>query len=205
MNSCKLLEVKAIVQNPYYKAPSWIDDKIQRREFVVLDEDSSENDVELFLIELLGYNNINIEQGTELVMKEVLAEDEIVIAGGMLFVGENRNIFPSCCCGLESWNEVLAAAIDKSSPWLGHDPYPCFEYVGNNIRIWSDDFKVKQSSEIYFVECDRDILIEKLKLVKNDLIKFSKGPLYNHISKHSRTYTDLMVQQFEKWFSLNLV
>ena len=87
MNSCKLLEVTAIVQNLYYKAPSWIDDKIQRREFVVLDGDSSENDVELFLIELLGYNNINIEQGTELAMKEVLSEDEIAIAGGILFVG----------------------------------------------------------------------------------------------------------------------
>ena len=203
MNSCKLSEVKAIIQNPYYKAPSWINDNIERREFVILDEDSSENDVELFLIELLGYNNINIEQDIELVMKEVLLEDEIVIAGGILFVGENKNIFPSCCCGLESWNEVLAAAICKSSPWLGHDPYPCFEYVENNIRIWSDDFRTKQSSEIYFIECDRDILIKKLKLIRNDLIKFSKGPLYKHISKHVSTYADPIVQQFEKWFSLN--
>ena len=205
MNSCKLLEVKAIIRNTYYKAPNWIDDNIERKEFVVLDGDSSENDVELFLIELLGYNNINIEQEIKLVMKEVLSEDEIVIAGGILFVGENRNIFPSCCCGLESWNEVLDAAIGKSSPWLGHDPYPCFEYVVNNIRIWSDDFKAKQSSEIYFIECDRDILIKKLKLIRSDLIKFSKGPLYKYLIEHVRTHADQIVQQFEKWFSLNLV
>ena len=205
MKSCKLSEVKAIIQNPYYKAPSWIDDNIERREFVILDGDSSENDVVLFLIELLGYNNINIEQDIKLVMKEVLSEDEIVIAGGILFVGENRNIFPSCCCGLESWNEILDAAIGKSSPWLGHDPYPSFEYVKNNINIWSDDFKTKQSSEIYFIECDRDILIEKLKLIRNDLIKFSKGPLYKHLIKHVSTHADQIVQKFEKWFSLNIV
>jgi hypothetical protein len=205
MNSCNLSEVKAIIQNPYSTAPSWIDDNIERREFVILDGDSSEDDVELFLIELLGYNNINIEQDKNLIIKEILSEDEVVIAGGILFIGDYMKIFPSCCCGLESWKEILDAAIGKSSPWLGHDPYPCFEHVENNIRIWSDDFNKNQSKDIYFIECDRDILIEKLKLIRNDLIKFSKGPLYKHMVKHVSAYADQIVQQFEKWFSLNVV
>lgn len=204
MNSCKLLEVKAIIQEPYYNSPSWIDEDIEIREFVILDGDSSEKDVELFLIGLLGCNDINIDQDIELVMKEILGEDEIIISGGILFIGENENIFPSCCCGLESWDEVLDAAISKSSPWLGHDPYPCFEYVENNIRIWSDDFNKKQLSDIYFIECDRDILIEKLKLIRNDLINFAKGPLYKHLVKHTNTYTDQVIQQFYKWFNLNI-
>ncbi|SHJ93493.1 hypothetical protein SAMN02745163_02867 [Clostridium cavendishii DSM 21758] len=101
MGNCKLIEVDAIIQNPYYDAPSWIDDSIERKEFVILDRESSEEDVELFLIELLGYNNINIEQDKELVIRELLSEDEIAIAGGILFIGEDKKIFPSCCCGLE--------------------------------------------------------------------------------------------------------
>lgn len=202
MNNCKLLKVKAIIQNPYYDAPGWIDENIERREFVILDGDSSEKDVDLFFIELLGYNDINIDQDIESIMKELLCEDEIIIAGGILFIGENENIFPSCCCGLESWNEVLDAAVNKSSPWLGHDPHPCFEYVENNIRIWSDYFNIEQLNEIYFIECDRDILIEKLKLIRNDLIKFAKGPLYKHLVSHVSTHADQIVQQFYKWFSL---
>lgn len=203
MSSCKLLKVKAIIQNPYYKAPSWIDDKIDRREYVILSEESSENDVELFLIEILGYNDINIEQDINSVIKELMCEDEIAIAGGILFIGEDKEIFPSCCCGLESWNEILVAAIDKTSPWLGHDPNPCFEHTKNNIRIWSDDFNKRHSNEIYFIECDRDIMIEKLKLIENDLIKFSNGPLYKHFIKYAPTHADQIVQQFKKWFSLS--
>lgn len=205
MNNCKLTEVKAIIQNPYYKAPCWIDDNIERKEYVVLDGNSSENDVELFLIELLGYNDIDIEQNKENVIKEIILKDEIVIAGGILFIGESSEIFPSCCCGLEGWKEILDAAINKESPWLGHDPYPWFEYIENNIRIWSDDYNKNHSNEIYFIECDRDILINKLRLISNDLIEFSKVPLYKHVTKHVGDFAKEVVQQFEKWFSLNII
>lgn len=205
MNNCRLIEVKPIIQDPYYDAPSWINDNIDRRDFVILDGKSSEKDVELFLILLLGYNNINIKQDKALVINELLSEDEIALSGGVLFIGEDKKIFPSCCCGLESWKEVLDAAISKESPWLGHDPNPCFEYIGDSIRIWSDNFNKKQASNIGFIECDRSILIEKLNLIRKDLIEFSKGPLYKYFIVHDSTHANQIIQQFEKWFSLNII
>ncbi|SHJ93465.1 hypothetical protein SAMN02745163_02866 [Clostridium cavendishii DSM 21758] len=99
----------------------------------------------------------------------------------------------------------MDATIIKELPWLGHDPYPSFEYIGNNIRIWEDDFNKKQRSEICFIECDRNILIEKLNLIRNDLLEFLKGPLYKYFIIHDSAHADQVVQQFKKWFSLDII
>lgn len=115
-----------------------------------------------------------------------------------------QNLFAKCkrhFCIRTNQNEK-SAAIDKSSPWLGHDPNPCFEHMKNKIRVWSDDYNKKQLNKIYFIESDRNIMIEKLKLIENDLIKFSDGPLYKYFIKYDPTNADQVVQQFKKWFSL---
>ena len=44
---------------------------------------------------------------------------------------------PSCCCGLETWQEWKQVAAGQS-PWLGHSPTPWVEHLGHTIRVWPD-------------------------------------------------------------------
>lgn len=73
------------------------------------------------------------------VVDALLAEELQIIAGG-LRVGDpstGRAVVPGCCAGLEDWRD-WAQALAGSSPWLGHDPGPQIEAVGEDLRVWQD-------------------------------------------------------------------
>lgn len=111
---------KAVIIDPYYYCPIWIDSEVTRKEYIILSADSNKEDVELFLILLFGYNGIDVKQSLEKSFHELFNEDEVAISGGIAFFGtNNKKILPSCCCGLEDWHEVYDSVINKTSPWLG--------------------------------------------------------------------------------------
>jgi hypothetical protein len=65
---------------------------------------------------------------------------ECLIAPGGLRVrdtGTGVTVNPGCCCGLEDWREWQDVA-SGTSPWLGHDPAPWIEHLGQAIRVWPD-------------------------------------------------------------------
>ncbi len=63
-----------------------------------------------------------------------------MIAPGGLRVRDTATgltLSPSCCCGLEGWQEWNRVAPGQS-PWLGHTPTPWVEHLGHKIRVWPD-------------------------------------------------------------------
>ncbi|MFF0175982.1 hypothetical protein Q3V37_25650 [Micromonospora profundi] len=44
---------------------------------------------------------------------------------------------PGCCAGLKDWRDWAQVSIG-GSPWLGHDPGPEVEVVGDDLRVWQD-------------------------------------------------------------------
>jgi hypothetical protein len=74
------------------------------------------------------------------ILLQRLTEAESLIAPGGLRVRDSATgltVNPSCCCGLESWQEWSQVAPGQS-PWLGHDPAPWTEHLGHTIRVWPD-------------------------------------------------------------------
>lgn len=65
---------------------------------------------------------------------------ECVVAPGGLRVRDTVTgvtASPGCCFGLESWRDWLDL-LKGEEPWLGHDPAPQAEHVGEVIRLWPD-------------------------------------------------------------------
>lgn len=69
-----------------------------------------------------------------------IAQADSLIAPGGLRVRDTTaglTVNPSCCCGLEGWQEWHQVA-PWQSPWLGHSPTPWVEHLGDKIRVWPD-------------------------------------------------------------------
>jgi hypothetical protein len=200
--------VKAIVQEPYYDCPKWIT-KVEYKEYIELNRNTSKHDVDLFIVELLGYNGIDIKREPKETFEELCNEESVVIAGGILFFDENNKIFPSCCCGLESWREIFDGVIQENSPWMGHTPYPTFEFRDNKVRIWSDDYlgfyeENTPKDEMYFIEYERNDLIAKMRNIEIDLKEFASIPFYNRLSEMDTEIAKKVVDKFLVWFDVRL-
>jgi hypothetical protein len=61
-----------------------------------------------------------------------------IVPGGIAAGDELQEVFPSCCCGLETWREWQKVATDGTGPWLGHDPSPWVEAREDAILVWPD-------------------------------------------------------------------
>ncbi len=46
------------------------------------------------------------------------------VPGGFAALDQGKLIGPSCCCGLETWQEWLDILTTHRTPWIGHDPAP---------------------------------------------------------------------------------
>lgn len=197
-----LTYTKIVIREPYYESPIWIDNDIFRKEHVVLTENSSTEDVELFLVHLFGYNNIDVKESFENSFKEIFNEDEVAILGGIAFF-DNEDIFimPSCCCGLEDLVLVIESIKNRVSPWLGHDPNPGVKYSGNDIvRVWSDDPNTTKTKSTFYIEFMYDELIQALEDNKKELLGFIKKPLYKWICNRDKSIADEMIIKMKQWF-----
>lgn len=136
----KMSYMKPVIREPYYDKPIWIENEVTRKEFTFLSSNSSEAEVELFLLHLFGYNRIDASISFEESFKELLMEDEVAILGGVAFLQDDETfIMPSCCCGLEEIQSIDYSIKAKQSPWLGHDPSPGIQYFDDYALVWSDD------------------------------------------------------------------
>jgi hypothetical protein len=69
-----------------------------------------------------------------------IAQADYLIAPDGLRVRDTATgltVSPSCCCGLETWQEWNQVAAGQSL-WLGHSPTPWVEHLGHTIRVWPD-------------------------------------------------------------------
>ncbi|KRF10185.1 hypothetical protein ASG89_01200 [Paenibacillus sp. Soil766] len=194
-----MVYTKAVIKEPYYDCPVWIDSDIIRKAHVILTESSSTKEVELFLVHLFGYNNIDVKESFEKSFKQLFDEDEVVILGGIAFFeDEDKFILPSCCCGLEDLVLVNESIINKVSPWLGHDPNPGIEYSNNGIvKVWSDE---PSKENVFFIEFKYDELIHALEDTKKELLGFIEKPLYQWLDHRDKFIANEMVRKMKQWF-----
>ncbi|MHA7966751.1 hypothetical protein ACX93W_21810 [Paenibacillus sp. CAU 1782] len=191
---------KPVITDPYYDCPVWIENEIERKPFICLTADSSEHDVELFLLHLFGYSDIDVSQTMKASFDEILQEDEKAISGGVAFYrDEHRYILPSCCCGLEELIEICASVKEKKSPWLGHDPWPGITYHDGYARVWSDD-PDKESTEHFYVDFTYNELEESLEKTKGELVGFIEGPLFHWVFKRDAELARQFKLKMYMWF-----
>ncbi|MDH3348580.1 MAG: hypothetical protein OEM02_10850 [Desulfobulbaceae bacterium] len=105
----------------------------------------AEYQISLFIASMLKYNDLDLNKGF---IKKLGVKDELALGGGLVFINEEKVIFPSCCADFQDWKENLEHIKEKKSTWMGHDPDPGVEYSGEEIIVWSDD---KTKSESYFI------------------------------------------------------
>ncbi|WP_282935953.1 hypothetical protein [Paenibacillus sp. RC67] len=194
---------KPVIIAPHFECPIWVENNVIRKEYVILSADSSNEDVSLFLILLFGYNDINVQQTLEDSFNDLFKEDHIAVSGGIAFFeNQNKKILPSCCCGLENWNEVHLSVKSKSSPWLGHNPSPEILYQNNLVRVWSDnpDSSVENRETPFSIEYDYEELLQSLDHSQKDLIAFINEPLFEWIYNKNNEIGIEMLQKMKKWF-----
>jgi hypothetical protein len=92
-----------------------------------------------------GYNDQGTEQddaraanGTDLIRRTLAVENTLAPGGLRLHDTDSGvSVSPGCCFGLENWREWLDL-MSGEEPWLGHDPSPRIEHVGQLVRLWPD-------------------------------------------------------------------
>jgi hypothetical protein len=72
-------------------------------------------------------------------LSALLYEEGFVAPGGLRVRDEDSGttLTPGCCCGLECWRGWLEIA-DGDELWLGHDPMPWTEQLGDTVRLHPD-------------------------------------------------------------------
>jgi hypothetical protein len=113
-------------------------------EGLVLSGDLAAADVGTVMAVIAVYNHIAPFGGDgnpdpAQLIQRITQADALVAPGGLRVRDSvtGLTVSPSCCCGLEAWQEWHHVAAGQP-PWLGHSPTPWVEYVGNTIRVWPD-------------------------------------------------------------------
>ncbi|CDN46153.1 hypothetical protein [Paenibacillus sp. P22] len=203
--------VSAVIQDPYFEQPPWLS-KIEYRETIYLSKSSTLEDAALFFTLVCGYNHVDVDRKPAEVLNELITIDEVAISGGIAFEDKNNVILPSCCCGLENWRDVLEAVISKKDVWLGHDPFPTLEYVNDLVRVWSDDYSgtmrkdlsEQELQKMFYIEYNRNDLINMLQAIETDLLEFYKHSLEKIICMTDDNLNEMLFLKYCKWFNLKI-
>lgn len=72
-------------------------------------------------------------------IQHVISSECLIAPGGLRIrdTGTGVTVNRGCCCGLENWRDWQNLPGEET-PWLGHDPSPWIEHLGQNIRVWPD-------------------------------------------------------------------
>ena len=89
--------------------------------------------------QLAQYNGVPVDgRSAREILQDIVRADSIALPGGVAVRdASGREILPGCCAGLEEWREWLAFEITGATPWMGHEPDPWLERVGDVVRVWS--------------------------------------------------------------------
>ena len=121
------------------------------------------------------------------------------IPGGFAAVDQGKLIGPSCCCGLETWQEWLDVLTTRRSPWMGHDPAPFVEVQGDWVSIWADGGlggSDRGGSPIAFSPSGFE---KALQQAARDLSEF-EAPLRKWLGFHAPRHEDSVAGQFRERF-----
>jgi hypothetical protein len=139
-------------------------------QIVVLWGGVTEPEVAAFLISLAKYNQFPECRDFWAIGKFAAQSETLILAGGIRIVSNENAILPGCCCGLESWREQLRA-LEGYPAWLGHDPAPWSEVVGDEVQFWPDGGIGKRRSD-FQVRIVRSEVPELQKKLTRDMEGF---------------------------------
>ncbi|MET7970868.1 hypothetical protein [Micromonospora sp. NPDC005305] len=167
-----VVEVPALDNDP---APPWPVAQAAPWSWLPLNVDCTDEELGLFVAALAARIEVLPPSGRDEVVDALLAEELLIIAGG-LQVGDpstGRVVVPGCCAGLEDWRD-WAQALAGGSPWLGHDPGPEIEAVGEDLRVWQDGGPDRHRGRWagLHVDLPRHALPQLLMGVQRDLVGF---------------------------------
>jgi hypothetical protein len=85
--------------------------------------------------QLAMYNQIDRSGSRDKILQDLIVAKRLILAGVIQAVCEGQVITLGCCCGLENWCEWQNFLESGETPWLGHDPSPWLERIGDVVRI----------------------------------------------------------------------
>ncbi|WP_312882614.1 hypothetical protein [Micromonospora polyrhachis] len=137
-----VITMRAVVEVPALDAEAprpWPVESAAPFSWLALDASCSEEQVGLFVAALADRIDVPEPGGPDEVVDALLAEEMLVVAGGLQLcdIDTGTAVVPGCCAGLEDWRD-WTEALAGDSPWLGHDPGPEVEVLGDHLRVWQD-------------------------------------------------------------------
>ncbi|MGM1048094.1 MAG: hypothetical protein ACQEXX_18395 [Bacillota bacterium] len=197
---------KPVTIEPYYGTPVWIDHEVPIKEYIPLSAQCNNEEVELFLSHLFGYNDIDVNRSLEEAFNDLFEQESLVLSGGVAFFeDEQKVIMPSCCCGLEEIEEIYESIRNKMSPWLGHDPDPGVVYEDDYARVLSNDPESTDPEKLYYIEYKYEELLECLEKTRNDLLEFIEKPLFNWIYLRNQEIGYEMILKMKECFMNDMI
>ncbi|MEU5726138.1 hypothetical protein [Micromonospora sp. NPDC047738] len=142
---------------------------------MALNAGCTDEQVGMFVAALADRIDVPPSVGRDEVMDALLAQEFLIVAGGLQVrdTATGMAVVPGCCAGLEEWRE-WTQVISGGSPWLGHDPGPEAEVVGDNLRVWQDGGPNRHRGRWagLHVDMPRSALPELLVRAQRDLAGF---------------------------------
>jgi len=164
--------------------------------FVRLSGSTPENEVALFVAVASSYGRGHLPAASASLLLE---EFPHVLPGGLAVVTRERSVFPSCCCGLEAWPEWEHVLETSGGPWMGHDPSPLVEVVGEEIHVWSDGAMGEKPVDERPIVFRRAQFTSALAQVSRDLQAFLPL-LHRWLGLHAPVYAEGLTELFKSRF-----
>jgi hypothetical protein len=168
------VRIVAVFEAPWFEgAPPWPWPIAEREPFswIPLSAESTDAEVGSFFARLVTDNSIALAVDPSAILDAVVAEEELVMPGGLSIQTFPMVFGPGCCCGLEGWREWVDLVTHGTPPWLGHDPWPWAERVEDQIRVWADGGSSQERTGTH-VDLERSFFIQALHAVRVDLVGF---------------------------------
>lgn len=198
--------IKLICRDLYCDCPKWLPDS-EGTEYLILDKNTPAASVDLFLRAIFAMNDIDFGLDAAEGFQNLIAdykENGLIMSGGVLFYESDKEIYPGCCCGLEDWYEVYGELELRESPWLGHDPFPVFEYRGEHVIVWEDDcigkYAAKKTKQgLTCIEYKIEDLKRELVSKKKELQEFCAISFFQRVSELESTMADELTETILTW------
>ncbi|MGC5054405.1 hypothetical protein ACLQ2S_23465 [Micromonospora sp. DT48] len=168
--------MQAVVEVPMLDSRvPWPVEPLTPGSWLVLDADCPDERIGLFVAALASGIEVASPGGHKEVADALLAEELLIVAGGVRVCDARTgtNVVPGCCSGLEDWRD-WAQALAGGSPWLGHDPAPEVEVLGEDLRVWQDSGPNRRRGPWadHHIDFPRRALAPLLMRVQRDLVGF---------------------------------
>src|SRR5262245_23731978 len=101
-----MIELHAVFENVIQRqVPGWASQADSVSSFIRLSGYITPAQTTIFIASLCLYNRLTA-QTTQDAIALLLSADTLVLPGGVAVVANDQEpLYPSCCCGLESWRE----------------------------------------------------------------------------------------------------